>query len=91
MTLLQLYVDPIIYKQWNKCDKIHSWISLRDGDLAYGLKFPERFLEISSRDLTLLSILVSLRPDYQSIGVLLFCIHKADCLASSSPVLCLVT
>ena len=42
------------------CDNIHSWISL-SGDLAfshqhgiYGFKFPKRFLEISSRDLTLL-------------------------------------
>jgi hypothetical protein len=40
------------------CDNIHSWISL-SGDLAfshqdgiYGFKFPKRFLEISSRDLT---------------------------------------
>jgi len=47
-----------------ECDNIHSWISL-SGDLAYshqdgiyGFKFPERFLEISSRDLTLLSILI---------------------------------
>ena len=46
------------------CDNIHSWISL-GGDLAfshqdgiYSFKFPERFLEISSRDLTLLSILI---------------------------------
>ncbi len=41
------------------CDNIHSWISL-SGDLAfshqhgiYGFKFPKRFLEISSGDLTL--------------------------------------
>jgi hypothetical protein len=41
-----------------ECDNIHSWISL-SGDLVfshqqgiYGLKFPKRFLEISSRDLT---------------------------------------
>jgi hypothetical protein len=46
------------------CDNIHSWIPL-SGDLAfshqdeiYGFKFPKRFLEISSRDLTLLSILI---------------------------------
>ncbi len=46
------------------CDNIHSWISL-SGDLAfshqdgiYGFKFPKRFLEISSRDLTLFSILI---------------------------------
>ncbi len=44
------------------CENIHSWISL-SGDLIfshqqgiYGFKFPKRFLEISSRDLTLLSI-----------------------------------
>jgi len=43
---------------------IHSWISLSGGDLAFnhqhgicGFKFPERFLEISSRDLTLFSLL----------------------------------
>jgi len=73
-----------------ECDNIHSWISL-SGDLAlshqdgiYGFKFPKRFLEISSRDLTLLSILIILRPDYQPIGALLLCIHKAECLASST-------
>ncbi len=40
------------------CENIHSWISLSD-DLVlshqqeiYGFKFPKRFLEISSRDLT---------------------------------------
>jgi hypothetical protein len=45
-------------------ENIHSWISLI-GDLVfghqqgiYGFKFPKRFLEISSRDLTLLSILI---------------------------------
>jgi hypothetical protein len=49
---------------FSSCDNIHSWISL-SGDLAfshqdgiYGSKFPKRFLEISSRDLTLLSILI---------------------------------
>ena len=48
----------------HKCDNIHSWISL-SGDLAfshqdgiYGFKFPKRFLEISSRDLTLFTILI---------------------------------
>ncbi len=47
------------------CDNIHSWISL-SGDLAfshqdgiYGFKFPERFLEISSRDLTSLFSLLA--------------------------------
>jgi hypothetical protein len=47
-----------------ECENIHSWISL-SGDLVfshqqgiYGSKFPKRFLEISSRDLTLLSILI---------------------------------
>jgi hypothetical protein len=48
------------YCVMRECDNIHSWISL-SGDLAfshqhgiYGSKFPKRFLEISSRDLTLL-------------------------------------
>jgi hypothetical protein len=46
------------------CENIHSWISLC-GDLVfshqhgiYGFKFPKRCLEISSRDLTLFSILI---------------------------------
>ena len=46
------------------CENIHSWI-LYVSDLVfshqgemYGFKFPERFLEISSRDLTFLSILI---------------------------------
>jgi len=45
------------------CENIHSWISLV-GDLVfshqgeiYGLNFPKGFLEISFRDLTLLSLL----------------------------------
>ena len=51
------------------CEKphSHSWISLRGigvGDLVffshqdgiYGFEFPKRFLEISSRDLTLFSL-----------------------------------
>jgi hypothetical protein len=50
----------------------------------YGLKFTKRFLEISSRDLTLFSILIILRPDYQFIDTLPLCIRKAECLASSS-------
>jgi hypothetical protein len=52
------------YCVMRECDNIHSWISL-SGDLAfsyqdgiYGFKFPKRFLEISSRDLTLFSILI---------------------------------
>jgi len=52
------------YCVMRECDNIHSWISL-SGDLAfshqdgiYGFKFPKRFLEISSKDLTLLSILI---------------------------------
>ncbi len=47
-----------------ECDNIHSWISL-SGDLTFsqqdgihGFEFPKRFLEISSRDLTLFSILI---------------------------------
>ena len=50
------------YCVMRECDNIHSWISL-SGDLAfshqdgiYGFKFPQKFLEISSRDLTLFSI-----------------------------------
>jgi len=52
------------YCVMSECDNIHSWISLSH-DLAfshqhgiYGFKFPKRFLEISSRDLTLFSILI---------------------------------
>ncbi len=47
-----------------ECENIHSWISLI-GDLVfshqqgiYGFKFPKKFLEVSSRDLTLLSFLI---------------------------------
>jgi hypothetical protein len=55
----------VINQQHNECENIHSWISL-SGDLAfshqdriYSFKFPKRFLEISSRDLTsLFSILI---------------------------------
>jgi hypothetical protein len=43
---------------FKNCENVHSWISL-SGDLVfshqqgiYGFKFPKRFLEISSRDLT---------------------------------------
>jgi len=56
-------VGPTL-QQEEQCDNIHSWISL-SGDLAfshqdgiYGFKFPKRFLEISSSDLILLSILI---------------------------------
>jgi hypothetical protein len=55
----------IKYCVMRECDNIHSWISL-SGDLAfshqdgiYGFKFPKRFLEISSRDLTLFSLLLN--------------------------------
>jgi hypothetical protein len=48
----------------------------------YGYKFPKRFLEISSRDFTLLSILIIKRPAYQSIGALYLSICKAECLAT---------
>jgi hypothetical protein len=48
-----------------ECDNIHSWIFL-SGDSAfshqygiYGFKYPKRFLEISSRDLTLFSLLLN--------------------------------
>ena len=50
------------YFVMRECENIPTWISL-SGDLAfshqdgiYGFKFPKRFLEISSRDLTLFSI-----------------------------------
>jgi hypothetical protein len=49
-------------RECNACEKIHSWISL-SGDLVFihqqginGFKFPKRFLEIFSTDLTLFSI-----------------------------------
>ncbi len=41
-------------------------------------------MEISSRDLTVFSILIIKRPDYQFIDTLPLCICKAECLASSS-------
>jgi hypothetical protein len=51
------------YCAMREFENIHSWISL-SGDLVfshqqgiYSFKFPKRFLEISSRDLTLFSIL----------------------------------
>jgi hypothetical protein len=52
------------YCVMRECENIRSWISL-SGDLVfshqqgiYSFKFPKMFLEISSRDLTLLSILI---------------------------------
>ncbi len=52
------------YCVMRECDNIYSWISL-SCDLAfshqdgiYGFQFPKRFLEISSRDLTLLSMVI---------------------------------
>jgi hypothetical protein len=65
---IQLFFDRILQmtKYWvmRECENIHSWISL-SGDLVfshqqgiYSFKFPKRFLEISSRDLTLFSILI---------------------------------
>jgi hypothetical protein len=64
----QLFFDRIPqmtkYCVIRECENIHSWISLKD-DLVfshqqgiYSFKFPKRILEISSRDLTLLSILI---------------------------------
>ena len=62
------------YCVMRECDNIHSWISL-SGDFAfshqdgiYGFKFPERFYEIPSNDLTLFSLFSILpiqRPDCQ--------------------------
>jgi hypothetical protein len=64
----QLFFDRIPqmtkYCIMRECENIHSWISLT-GHLVfshqqgiYGFKFAKRFMEISSRDLTLLSILI---------------------------------
>ncbi len=55
--------QPFLFPLFH-CENIHSWISL-SGDLAfshqdgiYGFDFPKKFLEISSWDLTLFSILI---------------------------------
>jgi hypothetical protein len=64
----QLFFDRIPqmtkYCIMRECENIHSWISL-SGDLVFShqqgicsFKFPKRFLEISSRDLTLFLILI---------------------------------
>jgi hypothetical protein len=64
----QLFLNRILQMSefciMRECENIHSWIFL-SGDLVfrhqqgiYGFKFPKRFLEISSRDLTLFSILI---------------------------------
>jgi hypothetical protein len=64
----QLFFDRILqmtkYCVMRECENIHSWTSL-SGNLVFsheqgicGFKFPKRFLEISSRDLTLFSILI---------------------------------
>jgi hypothetical protein len=52
------------YCVMRECENIHSWISL-SGDLVFshqqrifGFKFSKRFLEISSRDLTLFLLLI---------------------------------
>ncbi len=70
-------VTLILQQGQCECDNIHSWISLTS-DLTfsqqhgiYSFKFPKRFLEISSRDLTLfsfISILIVKRPDYYGAG-----------------------
>jgi hypothetical protein len=64
----QLFFDrnPQMTKYFimRECENIHSWISLSDDLLfshqqgIYGFNFPNRFLDIFSRDLTLLSILI---------------------------------
>ncbi len=90
----QLFFDRILqmtkYYVMRECENIHSWISL-SGDIVlshqqgiYGFQSPKRFLEISSRDLTLLSILIIQRPNYPIIGAYSLSICKAECLASSS-------
>jgi hypothetical protein len=67
-TATQIFFDRILqmtkYSIMRECENIHSWISL-SGDLVfshqqgiYGFKILKRFLEISSRDLTLFSILI---------------------------------
>jgi hypothetical protein len=61
----QLFFDRIPqmtkYCIMRECENIHSTIYL-SGDLVFshqqGFKFPKRFLEVSSRDLTLFSILI---------------------------------
>ncbi len=64
----QLFFDRILQMTKNcimrECENIHSWISL-SGDLVfshqqgiYSFDFPKKFLDISSKDLTLLSILI---------------------------------
>jgi hypothetical protein len=91
--IMRLHVDI--------CDNIHSWISL-SGDLAfshqhgiYGFKFPKRFLEISSRDLTSLSKdlitnpLVPFSFAFARLNALQAAVRHSHSL--SDPVLCLVT
>jgi hypothetical protein len=52
------------YCVMRECKNIHSWISpsvdvvFSQQDGMYGFKFPKRFLEISSRDLTLFTTLL---------------------------------
>ncbi len=77
------------YCVMRECENIHSWISL-SGGLAfshqqgiYRFKFPKRFLEISSRDLTLFSILIILRPNYQSIGAIPFAFARLNALQAA--------
>jgi hypothetical protein len=89
----------------HSCDNIHSWISL-SGDLAlshqdgiYGFNFPKRFLEISSRDLTLLSILIIQDLITNPLVPFPFAFARLNALQAavrhshslSDPVLCLVT
>ncbi len=72
-----------------ECKNIHSWISL-SGDLVfshqqgiYGFEFPKRFLEISSRDLTLFSILSSKDLITQSLVPVPFTFARLNALQAA--------
>ncbi len=88
-----LYISlPLMTKYciMRECDNILCGY-LYDGDFVfvilkgiYGFKFPKRFLEISSRDLTLFSILIIQRPNYPIFGAHSLCACMAQCLPSSS-------
>ncbi len=49
----------------------------------YGFKFPKRFLEISSRDLTFLSILIIYRPDYPILVPIPFTFARLNALQAA--------
>jgi hypothetical protein len=92
----QLFIDRIPqitkYCVMRECENILRGY-LYDGDLVfvilkgiYGFKFPQRFLEISSRDITsFLSFTKLKHPQSPTFGIdaLSYCICMAKCLASS--------